>query len=77
MEPCHPTDDDFGRYYLGIAKDYASQLEEHLISCPACVNRAEVVESYFDSVRRFLFRRDVYGARIRQSGAAAAVGVRP
>lgn len=54
MKLCHPTDDDFGRYLLGISTDNTSNLEEHLISCPDCVNRAEAVESYFESIRGYV-----------------------
>ena len=51
MESCHPTNDDLERYLLGITKDDIRPLEEHLICCPDCVDRAEVLQSFIDIFR--------------------------
>jgi len=51
MESCHPTNDALERYLLGISQDDIPHLEEHLISCPDCVDQAEAVQSWIDSLR--------------------------
>jgi len=49
----HLTDTDLERYYLGMVTDGAelATLEEHLLVCPACVDRAEASDAYVDVVR--------------------------
>jgi anti-sigma factor RsiW len=52
----HVSDHDLERYYLGMVKDEAelASLEEHLLACPACVERAESTQDYVDAVRAAL-----------------------
>jgi len=49
----HISDDDLERYYLGMVKEEAelASLEEHLLACPACVERAEAAQDYVDAIR--------------------------
>ena len=51
--PDHIDDHDLERYHLGMVKDEAelAALEEHLLSCGACVDRAEAAAQYVDAVR--------------------------
>jgi hypothetical protein len=44
---------DLERYHLGMVKDEAelAVLEEHLLWCGACVDRAEATARYVDAVR--------------------------
>ena len=51
--PHHIDDHDLERYYLGMVKDEAelAALEEHLLWCGACVDRAEATARYVDAVR--------------------------
>ena len=51
--PGHICDHDLERYHLGMVKDEAelTALEEHLIWCGACVDRAEASAGYVDAVR--------------------------
>jgi hypothetical protein len=51
--PHHIDDHDLERYHLGMVKDEAelAALEEHLLWCGACVDRAEAVAQYVDAVR--------------------------
>jgi hypothetical protein len=46
-------DHDLERYYLGMVKDEAElgALEEHLLWCSACVERAAATADYVDAVR--------------------------
>jgi len=50
----HISDHDLERHYLGMVKDEAelASLEEHLLACPACVERAESTRDYVDALRR-------------------------
>ena len=52
----HISDHDLERYYLGMVKDEAelASLEEHLLVCPACVERAESTQDYVDALRAAL-----------------------
>ena len=52
----HISDHDLERYYLGMVKDEAelASLEEHLLACPACVERAESTQDYVDALRATL-----------------------
>jgi hypothetical protein len=49
----HISDHDLERYYLGMVKDEAelASLEEHLLACPACVERAESTQDYVGALR--------------------------
>jgi len=51
--PSHIDDHDLERYHLGMVKDEAelAALEEHLLWCGACVDRAEATARYVDAVR--------------------------
>jgi hypothetical protein len=54
----HISDDDLERYYLGMIKDEAelAPLEEHLLWCHECVDRAEAAEAFVDAIRVALLR---------------------
>ena len=49
----HISDHDLERYHLGVVKDEAelAPLEEHLLACPKCVERAEESADYVDTIR--------------------------
>ena len=49
----HISDHDLERYDLGMVKDEAelAPIEEHLLACPKCVERAEESADYVDSIR--------------------------
>ena len=49
----HISDHDLERYYLGMVTDEAElvPLEEHLLWCPSCVERAEQTQDYVDAMR--------------------------
>jgi hypothetical protein len=49
----HIDDHNLERYHLGMVKDEAelAALEEHLLCCSACVDRAEAAAHYVDAVR--------------------------
>ena len=49
----HIGDHDLERYHLGMVKDEAelAALEEHLLRCGVCVDRAEATARYVDAVR--------------------------
>jgi len=53
MLPGHIDDHDLERYHLGMVKDPSelAALEEHLLSCGACVDRTEATAQYVDAVR--------------------------
>lgn len=52
----HISDHNLERYYLGMVKDEAelAPLEEHLLACPACVERVEAIQDYVDALRAAL-----------------------
>lgn len=55
----HISDDDLERYYLGMVEDDAEHLaalEEHLMWCHECVDRAQAAERYVDIIRIALLR---------------------
>lgn len=56
----HITDHDLERYHLGMVVDEAelAALEEHLLACPACVERAEAIADYVDAMRRAIIEGD-------------------
>jgi hypothetical protein len=49
----HVDDHDLERYHLGMMKDETelAALEEHLLWCGTCVDRAEATARYVDAVR--------------------------
>jgi hypothetical protein len=49
----HIADVDLERYHLGMVKDEAelAPLEEHLLACEACAERAEEAAAYVDALR--------------------------
>jgi hypothetical protein len=53
MNAGHISDHDLERYYLGMVTNEVElvPLEEHLLSCHACVEQAEMIEDYVDLIR--------------------------
>lgn len=53
MPELHTTDHDLERYYLGMITDEGelAPVEEHLLWCAYCVDRAIEIQDYIDSVR--------------------------
>lgn len=53
LQAGHIDDHDLERYHLGMVEDEAElgPLEEHLLWCGGCVERAEAVAQYVDVVR--------------------------
>ena len=51
--PGHIDDHDLERYHLGMVKNEAelAAMEEHLLWCGTCVDRAEATARYVDAVR--------------------------
>ena len=49
----HISDHDLERYHLGMIGDEIelAALEEHLLACSSCVDRAENSDDYVDAVR--------------------------
>ena len=49
----HISDHDPERFHLGMVKDEAelAAIEEHLLACPKCVERAEESADYVDAIR--------------------------
>jgi hypothetical protein len=49
----HISDDDLERYDLGLLVDEGelTPIEEHLLACPQCVERAEQAAAYVDTLR--------------------------
>jgi anti-sigma factor RsiW len=49
----HISDHDLERYYLGMVREEAelAPLEEHLLACPDCVERAEEIQNYVNVLR--------------------------
>jgi hypothetical protein len=49
----HISDDDLERYYLGMITQEAelAPLEEHILGCPLCAERAEEAQDYVDAMR--------------------------
>jgi anti-sigma factor RsiW len=52
MEWKHITDHDLERYYLGMIQEpELAALEEHLLACPSCAERADGAQDYVDAIR--------------------------
>ena len=50
--PDHVSEDDLERYHLGMVKDdELAALEEHLLWCVPCIDRAEENAQYVDTIR--------------------------
>ena len=51
--PGHISDHDLERYHLGMVTGEAelAELEEHLLRCGPCIDRAEASARYVDTVR--------------------------
>jgi len=49
----HVSDENLERYYLGMVTDESElgALEEHLLACSWCVQRAETAQDYVDAMR--------------------------
>jgi anti-sigma factor RsiW len=49
----HISDDDLERYCLGMLRDEGelALLEEHLLACGACADRAEEAQDRVDTIR--------------------------
>lgn len=54
MTDRHLSDDDLERYYLGmVASEHALALmEEHLLWCHECLERAKAAQDYVDVIRQ-------------------------
>ena len=54
----HISDTDFERYYLGMIPSgpELAVLEEHLLVCAECVERAEASDFYIDAIRAAIIR---------------------
>jgi hypothetical protein len=54
MDVPHPSDEDLERYYLGLVTEESelAALEEHLLVCHACIERAKDAQNYVDAMRR-------------------------
>ena len=57
MNAEHISDHDLDRYYLGMVtdEDELERVEEHLLCCPRCVERAEETQDYVDAMRVALY----------------------
>jgi hypothetical protein len=53
MERKHITDHDLERYYLGMVRDETelAPLEEHILACGSCAERADQTQDYVDAMR--------------------------
>ena len=56
----HVTDHDLERYHLGmiVEETELAALEEHLLACSACAERAQATADYIDAMRRAIVERD-------------------
>jgi hypothetical protein len=54
----HISDHDLERYYLGMITEEVElePLEEHLIGCSDCADRAEETQNYVDAMRVAMLR---------------------
>ena len=53
----HISDHDLERYYLGMVTDEQelAPLEEHILCCPSCAERAQETQDYVDAMRVALY----------------------
>jgi hypothetical protein len=56
LSSIHPNEDSLERYAMGLINEDAelAPLEEHLLACPSCCQRAEFWEHYVWSIRSSL-----------------------
>jgi hypothetical protein len=56
--PGHLSNDNLERYAMGAVKDAGelAALEEHLLACGQCIDRAENTEGYIGTMRAALGR---------------------
>jgi anti-sigma factor RsiW len=56
----HVTDHDLERYHLGmiVEETELAALEEHLLACSACAERAQAAADYIDAMRRAIVEGD-------------------
>jgi len=56
----HISDHDLERYHLGMVVDEAelTAVEEHLLACPECAERAEQAAQYVDTLRAAIIAGD-------------------
>ena len=57
----HISDEDLERYHLGKVTDESelAPLEEHLLACPSCVERAKEAQDYVDAMRAAIIEGNV------------------
>jgi hypothetical protein len=73
----HISDDDLERFILGMVKDEAEleRLEQHLLVCAECIERAEQSRKYVLTMKTALARRELAGkasaggAKVRRAKA--------
>ena len=53
MNAEHISDHDLERYYLGMVTEEpeSTPLEEHILACAWCAERAEATQDYVDAMR--------------------------
>ena len=70
MSTEHLSDHSLERYCLGLItrEGELAPLEEHLLCCPACVERAENIQDYVDLMRRAIILGDYDLAVERRTG---------
>lgn len=58
MQPLHISDHDLERYCLWQVKDEKdlSRLEEHIMGCSSCLDRAEAIQRYVERMKESLMR---------------------
>lgn len=58
LASCELSDEDLERYLMGRIQAGAelAQMEEHLITCPACAERAQAMADYIATMREALRR---------------------
>lgn len=57
----HLCDHDLERYHLGMVTDEAelAPMEEHLLACPDCAERAEENAAFVDTIRAAIIAADL------------------
>ena len=56
----HISDHDLERYHLGqiVEETELAAVEEHLLACPGCADRAQATADYVDAMRRAAIEGD-------------------
>ena len=58
MTEYHLQDDELEQYLLGILPDSRlGAVEEHLLFCPNCIERAEELDAFIDAARSAMERK--------------------